>query len=140
METEVIYTILSVATGIVGVIGFISFVLFMMMGFDDTMFGTMALICLIAVIGLGVAKINITIEETTVIEETIVATVTSKDMVADENSNKCYVAIVCDDDSAATLWVTHNEYARVQVGDNVSVIKTAETLFGNTVYSYEIIV
>ena len=137
---ETIYTILSVATGIAGVIGFISFVLFMMMGFDDTLFGAISLVCLVIVIGLGVAKINITIDETTVLEETVVATVTSKDMVADENSNKCYVAIICDDDSDATLWVTHNEYARVQVGDNVSVIKTAETLFGNTVYSYEIVI
>jgi hypothetical protein len=136
-----LYCMLVAITLIAGVIGVFSFLFWLVSGFDCPPVAVVALLCLVTVIGVSVKRADIEKAETTRVEETVVGTITSKDMVSDEHSVECFVSIICSDDgSATTLWVTHGEYARVQEGDNVSVIKTAETLFGNTVYSYEIIV
>jgi hypothetical protein len=123
---------------IFGVMGFIGFVLWLISGFDCAPLAIISLLCLITVIGVSVKRADIEKAETTRVEETVVATVTSKEIVVDSNHiNHYYLSVDCGDGEVFT--VNKSEYASLTVGDNVSVKKITETLFGEEDVSYRLL-
>ena len=132
------YSVLGVISIVFGTIGFIAFALCLMSGFDCPPLGIVFLLCLVTVIGASAKRADIekaeTIRETVVIE----ATVTSKEIVVDSNQiNHYYISVDCGEGEIFT--VNKSEYALLAVGDNVSVKKITETLFGEEDASYRLL-